>query len=55
LTDRLRDLITQRTDASTLRRAADETGELQPLRIAAWEMARLGVTTPAEAMRVVRG
>ena len=54
-TDRLRDMITQRTDASTLRRAADETGELQPLRIAAWEMARLGVTTPAEAMRVVRG
>ena len=55
LTDRLRDLITRRTDASTLRIAANEDGELQPLRIAAWEMARLGVTTPAEAMRVVRG
>ena len=55
LTDRLRDLVTNRVDASTFRNAADQAGELQPLRIAAWEMVRAGLTTPAEAMRVVRG
>ncbi|MEE2971623.1 MAG: GspE/PulE family protein [Planctomycetota bacterium] len=55
LTDRLRDLVTNRVDASTFRNAADQAGELQPLRIAAWEMVLAGLTTPAEAMRVVRG
>jgi type II secretory ATPase GspE/PulE/Tfp pilus assembly ATPase PilB-like protein len=53
LTDPLRELVTARSDAAGLRRHASELGELLPLRTAAWSMVRDGLTTPAEAMRVV--
>ena len=54
LTDPLRELVTRRADAAAVRRAASESGELLPLRDAAWQMVLDGRTTPAEAMRVVR-
>ena len=54
LTDSLRDHVIQRSPSSTLRRAASEAGELQPLREAAWEMVRRGMTSPAEALRVIK-
>jgi general secretion pathway protein E/type IV pilus assembly protein PilB len=53
LTDPLRELVTARSDAAGLRRRASELGDLLPLRTAAWSMVRDGLTTPAEAMRVV--
>ncbi len=54
LTDPLREMVTARADAASLRRRAAELGDLLPLRDAAWSLVRQGLTTPAEAMRVVR-
>ena len=54
LTDPLREMVTARADASALRHRAAELGELLPLREAAWSLVRAGLTTPSEAMRVVR-
>jgi type II secretory ATPase GspE/PulE/Tfp pilus assembly ATPase PilB-like protein len=53
LSDPLREMVTARADAAGLRRKASELGELLPLRDAAWALVRDGLTTPAEAMRVV--
>jgi type II secretory ATPase GspE/PulE/Tfp pilus assembly ATPase PilB-like protein len=53
LSDPLREMVTARADAAGLRRRAAELGELMPLRDAAWALVRDGLTTPAEAMRVV--
>jgi type II secretory ATPase GspE/PulE/Tfp pilus assembly ATPase PilB-like protein len=54
LTDPLREMVTTRADAASLRRRAIELEELLPLRDAAWSLVRKGLTTPTEAMRIVR-
>ena len=54
MTDTVRDLVVKRADATRIRAAAVAEGELNLLRDAAWELVRRGVTTPAEAMRVIR-
>ena len=54
MTDQLREHVTQRSSATALRQAAFEAGELHPLREAAWNMVLQGLTSPAEALRVIR-
>ena len=54
MTDTVRDLVVRRVDATKIRSTAAAEGELNLLRDAAWELVRRGVTTPAEAMRVIR-
>ena len=54
LTDSIRDLVVNRADATRIRKVATAEGELDLLRDAAWDLVRAGITTPAEAMRVVR-
>ena len=54
LTDSIRELIVNRADATRIRKASHAEGELDLLRDAAWDLVRAGVTTPAEAMRVIR-
>ena len=54
MTDTVRDLVVKRADATKIRATAVAEGELNLLRDAAWELVRRGVTTPAEAMRVIR-
>ena len=54
LTDSIRELIVNRADATRIRKTADAEGELNLLRDAAWDLVRAGITTPAEAMRVIR-
>ena len=55
LTDHLKESIVNRESTTALRRAASDAGELLPLREAAWSMVLKGVTSPAEALRVIRG
>ncbi len=54
LTDPLREHVIQQASANALRRAALDAGELHPLRDAAWDMVCKGLTSPAEALRVIR-
>ena len=54
LTDHLREHVIQQSSATALRQAALEAGELHPLREAAWKMVCQGLTSPAEALRVIR-
>ena len=55
LTDHLKESIVNRESTTALRQAASDAGELLPLREAAWSMVLEGVTSPAEALRVIRG
>jgi type II secretory ATPase GspE/PulE/Tfp pilus assembly ATPase PilB-like protein len=54
MTDNVRDLVVKRADANTIRASAAAERELNLLRDAAWDLVRRGITTPAEAMRVIR-
>ena len=54
MTPELSQLVVSRTDATRLREAAIASGELQELRMAAWNMVLQGLTSPAEAIRVIR-
>ena len=54
MTPELSRLVVSRTDATRLRDAAIAAGELQELRTSAWNMVLAGLTSPAEAVRVIR-
>lgn len=54
MTPELSQLVVSRTDATRLREAAIASGELQELRVSAWNMVLEGITSPAEAVRVIR-
>ena len=55
MTDGQRQLIMNRADAAQVRALATSEDELIALRDSAWALVCEGITTPAEAMRVVRG
>jgi type II secretory ATPase GspE/PulE/Tfp pilus assembly ATPase PilB-like protein len=55
LTQPLRELIMNRADAATIRNRAVQEGDISLIRDAAWSLVTGGFTTPAEAIRVLRG
>ena len=55
MSERLRELVMTRANASTIAQAAVEDGDINLLRDAALQKAREGVTTVAEALRVTKG
>ncbi|MCH2161164.1 MAG: GspE/PulE family protein [Phycisphaerales bacterium] len=55
VTDSQRQLIMQRADPGKVRALASSEGDLIALRDTAWSLVSMGITSPAEALRVVRG
>lgn len=55
LTTPLRDLVMARADSGQIHDAALKEGSLSLLRDAAWNLVKSGRTTPAEAIRILRG
>ena len=54
MTEPLRQMVMERADSGKIRDLATAQGDLIPLKTSAWDMVCQGVTTPAEALRVVK-
>ena len=54
ITEPLRQMVMERADSGKIRDLATAQGDLIPLKASAWDMVCQGVTTPAEALRVVK-